>query len=134
MKKITRWSPDTCDCVLEYEWDNELSGADRVHTPTNIVKYCEAHSLVRDKVQHYNFVHEENSRKNNFYSLFNEHLNHGFEESAKKREFKAGFGWAWRFDENRKFIATLTGFNNADKAKLRGLAQVRFGSDKVDVE
>lgn len=33
MRKVTTWSPDTCECTLHYEWDSDLSAEDRVHTP-----------------------------------------------------------------------------------------------------
>lgn len=31
MLKTTTWRPSTCGCVLEYEWDTELSEDKRTH-------------------------------------------------------------------------------------------------------
>ena len=61
--KTTRYSPDTCQCVLEYTWDDTLSEADRVHSFKSIVK-CSVHQGQADQTA-YNTVFEENPRKNN---------------------------------------------------------------------
>lgn len=29
--RTTRWEPDTCDCVVEYDWDDAVSQDTRVH-------------------------------------------------------------------------------------------------------
>lgn len=61
--KTTRYSPDTCSCVLEYDWDDTLTESERVHTFKTISK-CPAHSALADKPA-YDSVIEENPRKNN---------------------------------------------------------------------
>ena len=40
----TRWSPDSCGCVLEYAWDTATSEDDRVHTHVNTVAVCVSHA------------------------------------------------------------------------------------------
>ena len=64
MLKVTRWRPDTCDCELEYEWDNIQDENIRTHAIKNILKACPVHSGEPDKVKHYAVVLEENQRKN----------------------------------------------------------------------
>lgn len=32
VKRVTKWSPDTCSCVLHFAWDDETSQEERVHT------------------------------------------------------------------------------------------------------
>jgi hypothetical protein len=58
----TRWSPDTCSCVVEYSWDSEATPENRVHTLMSIVK-CPVHSSLTDS-EAYAIVTEENPRKN----------------------------------------------------------------------
>ena len=36
--KTTRWSPDTCGCVLEYSWDDALPQEARVHVYADTVR------------------------------------------------------------------------------------------------
>jgi len=60
----TRYSPDHCDCVLEYDWDSTLSEDQRVHTLNRIVKACPIHQQLATDQDRYNCVLEENPRKN----------------------------------------------------------------------
>lgn len=32
VKRVTKWSPDTCGCVIHFAWDDSTSQEDRVHT------------------------------------------------------------------------------------------------------
>jgi len=62
--KVTRWSPDTCDCVIEYSWDDSVPEDQRVHTLSNYVNKCAAHSALSTDTDRWNAVFEENPRKN----------------------------------------------------------------------
>lgn len=65
MINTTRWSPDTCGCTVEYQWDTTTPEDQRVHTPINTVISCPAHSVVGLNVAtHYNTLLSENTRKN----------------------------------------------------------------------
>ena len=64
MKQTTTWHPDTCDCIINYEWDDTDPPETRVHTPTGIVKKCAFHQGTSDIKGHYDSVLEENVRKN----------------------------------------------------------------------
>lgn len=44
MIQITRWSPDTCKCILEYQWDDVIPEDEREHTVYNIVSACSEHT------------------------------------------------------------------------------------------
>lgn len=63
MRHTTTWSPDTCGCVIEYDWDTDTSEDERVHTVSKIVKECPLHKGLDIKT-HYVTVLEENTRKN----------------------------------------------------------------------
>jgi len=43
-KRITRWNPDSCECVIEYSWDDS-DPAGVVFTAEKIVP-CSAHTLL----------------------------------------------------------------------------------------
>lgn len=44
MIQITRWSPDTCKCILEYQWDDQIPEEEREHTVYNVVSTCPEHA------------------------------------------------------------------------------------------
>lgn len=46
-KHLTRWRPDTCGCVIEYEWDSDDAEETRVHTPVKI-DACPDHPATGD--------------------------------------------------------------------------------------
>jgi len=63
MKKITTWSPDTCDCVINYEWDDTTPEDTRTHTVSSVVKKCSFHEGLNLSAN-YDAILEENTRKN----------------------------------------------------------------------
>lgn len=63
MIKTTRWSPDTCECVVEYEWDTEQLVTSRSHTGKNVVTACPRHSAPTPDA-HFNVVVNDNKLKN----------------------------------------------------------------------
>ena len=64
MIKTTIWRPDTCDCIVEYTWDNETTEDNRVHTFKNVVRRCSAHDSVSHGKPVYDKVLSENDHKN----------------------------------------------------------------------
>lgn len=75
--KITRWSPDTCGCTIDYEWDTEVPASERIHTLKEFIKICNKHrpsntissnniteSVHQHSITLYEQVVEENRRKN----------------------------------------------------------------------
>jgi hypothetical protein len=59
----TRWTPDTCGCVVEYQWDDAVPDDQRTHTVKNMVA-CPAHVLIPTHDANFDAVIDENSRKN----------------------------------------------------------------------
>lgn len=129
MKHITRWSPDTCDCIIEYEWDDSVPAEERVHTPTTIVKACSAHVIVGGPTNAahgvFSQVHEENTRKN---KALNEVLE-ALPDSEKIKESdvegnqisKFKIEPKWRFDENRHVEIELPGEIGKNKIFTKSL-------------
>ena len=64
--KTTRWSPDTCGCVFEYEWDDATNESTRQHIFKRVDKECVSHSHLtgNSKKDMYDSSVEENQRKN----------------------------------------------------------------------
>ena len=42
--RTTRWSPDTCDCIVEFTWDDSVREDQRTHTLSNVINKCPAHT------------------------------------------------------------------------------------------
>lgn len=43
-KHVTQWEPDTCGCVLRYEWDDTQSPEERLHVAVEHIHTCDAHA------------------------------------------------------------------------------------------
>lgn len=138
--KITRWSPDTCECVLEYEWDTDDPQETRTHTPVNVVKACPAHSAQETVAQKFNKVNDENTRKNKV-------LKHALDNIDEIREeildggqptgtytLKNGTEFNWSFDNDRVLHVSITGLTAQRISQLQTLADNYLGVGKVVVE
>lgn len=71
------WKPDTCGCVIEFEFDDELPAEQRVHTGHTVHKICESHkSALEGKDAHTSYQHcsKENQKKNLSIGLIEESL------------------------------------------------------------
>lgn len=110
--QTTRWRPDTCKCIMEYQWDDTVPQDQRTHSVSKIVEACPIHTGQPDKETHYNIVKDENQSKNKAVGLLVKtfaKLDGGAEEIK------------WRFDENRNIILSHPALNAADKAIFTAL-------------
>lgn len=64
MLHINKWSPDTCGCVLQYQWDDSLPSEQRVHVALPADKLCSAHNHLTDHIEHHSKIVAENQNKN----------------------------------------------------------------------
>lgn len=111
--KVTRWRPDTCECIIEYEWDDTSPLEERIHTHKSIIK-CEHHATIDDNIEAHEKVKNENSSKNKVLGHILENFPEVVEEVTDKdgvitKELKGGIKYEWSFDENRELVAGLTG-------------------------
>lgn len=154
---VTRWSPDTCGCVMEYAWDSESSNEDRIHTFSKMVNVCEAHKVIvsanptaTGHGRTYNSALEQNQRKNLSLSHAMEHLPHLVEETdegakvlkkgvsydfsyegeGENRVLKIGFSGKYDDGTGKKVIANLA---NNHKNSLKALLDTKIGIGKVVV-
>lgn len=123
MKRVTRWSPDTCGCVLEYEWDDSQDENTRTHSFKRIIKACPEHAALAGK-PHYDQVLLENTRKNI-----------AFDEIQKAHPQVTLDNYLWFFDKDRVLQVSLMGVDLPEAAKrgLQTALDARFGAGKVKV-
>lgn len=118
MLQVTHWSPDTCRCIIGYQWDDSISEDLRVHTPVEY-KLCKSHqSLDVNSIEAKVVIElstfgpiEENTRKNKVLA-----------ELEKAGHNSQAVTWA--FDDNRDLLLMVTtqGFNKVqEQSKLRNL-------------
>ncbi len=126
MKHITTWHPDTCGCVIDYEWDDAIPHDQRVHTAVK-TELCEAHKGIgSDKRLAHETVVDENQRKNKTLAKIQENFPDSVNEVTQPdgqvhKTFKPGHEPEWHFDENRKLIVKMPKFDAAKKQQLKYL-------------
>lgn len=129
MKHTTRWSPDTCECVLEYEWDDAVPENERTHTPTTMIRACSAHASISDVTGKYNQILSENQTKNqalheiiqNFPEVRKEVIDKNGTRFELKDEIIAG----WSFDEDRKLKLNFEGVVLSAAKKVEMIAHLQ---------
>lgn len=116
MKHITRWSLDTCGCVIDYEWDDVQSEDMRVHKLSNVVMKCAAHSKYNGS-KLYDVLVAENTHKNKTIGKIIEMFPNEFPVDADGNIYnlhKINF----KYDDNRRLNIAVLGFDNIKKEKL----------------
>jgi len=134
--QTTRWSPDTCSCVLEYTWDDTQTEATRTHTLSNIINKCSAHNpLTNSNI--YSSILDENPRKNQSLQLC---LDNGptalFDTINGSRQLKATISYSFSWSgtaPNRVLTISFTGITLTSQQKntIQTALNTRFGSGKV---
>lgn len=122
MLRVTRWSPDTCGCILEYEWDDTKSEDERTHSFKKAVQLCEHHQALSGS-QAYDGVCSENTRKNQAFGLAKE-----VKPDLEPEDY------TWSFDDKRKLKAGFLGKLTAtERAAVQAKLDEKFGIDKAEV-
>ena len=120
------WRPDTCDCALEYEWDDAQDEATRRHSISRIVQACLAHATVMTAEQHYDIVLAENRQKNRLYGAILDSLPSAVrwreqDDGTTIRELQPGKEFGFSYDAQRRLVLDLKGFTEAERTVLRSL-------------
>lgn len=140
--KTTRWSPDTCGCVIDYTWDDTTDLDTRVHTVSNIVTKCPAHQTLATKEQVYDAVYEkENKRKNGVLSASLDNTPEGllYELDARGQKLlKHGITYEFNFTgsaPNRILNIKFNGvtLTNQQKTAVQNKVDQLYGSGNVIV-
>ena len=138
--KITRWSPDTCGCVIDYAWDDAVPENQRTVSFNNIVTKCPAHTILTTNNDVWTAINDENPRKNVARQLLLDNAPNTIYDiidvSNGTRDFKSGISlnWIWSGTApNRVLNLTVTGatLTNAQKNTIRNILNTRFGAGKI---
>ena len=62
--RTTTWRPDTCGCVIEYDWDDAVPAAARVHSFRSCGRCAIHQALAPTDAAAYALVEAENKDKN----------------------------------------------------------------------
>lgn len=125
VRKITRQSPSTCDCVIEYSWDDDPNNIPRVHTFHAIVSRCSepAHLMIPTHLELFNTVVEEDSRPGRILGLV-----------KQVNPLISELDFIWEYTANRVLVVRIRGQTPAGKSLLQGAADIDVGAGKVLVE
>lgn len=135
---ITRWSPDTCDCVIDYQWDDSLPNDSIVLTPVNTVNKCSAHAaLATTPTAHYALLTEENPRKNNALQTILDNGSTSLSDIVgSNKVMKKGINFIFTYSgtaPNRVLTVSFTGvtLTNQQKNSAQTFLNNKFGAGKV---
>lgn len=136
MIHTTRWSPDTCGCVVEYDWDDSVDAKDRTHVLNKITR-CPFHENLAKNAA-YSAVLDENQTKNkvhglvveNFPELVNEVKN---PDGSISKQLKPEIKFNFSFDVDRKLQVELVGATETHKTKLKDLVDTKIAAEKADI-
>ena len=132
MINTTTWSPDTCGCVFEYQWDTDVPPAQRTHNFSRVLKTCSVHvsGLPQEK---YDAVLEENQRKNKAFGLIaTQDVDFAIvDEKGNKAPNTEKLTYS--FDAQRNLIITAAGIKLASKESLTQALNSQFANKKVTI-
>lgn len=147
MLQITRWSPDTCDCVYEYEWDDSVLPGSQTHALRQAVRLCTYHKTLADAATSYAQVINENQKKNgvlgvmlNLKNTANVVLpNDPSLDTVAQANWRTLLNrtistYKWQFDANRKLTVDFTAIASAlDRQQLATTLNAKYGVGNVTV-
>jgi len=127
MIRETTWSPDTCQCILSYSWDDTEAEDVRQHTFSKGIKLCSEHERLKLSGKSlYTAVVSENTRKNGTLERLRlaAQLSEGADVPCK-----------WSFDAERVLELDLQqiALTSAKKSTLQAELDTVFGENKVRI-
>jgi len=126
----TRWWPDTCGCVIVYEWDRDLPPSERTHTIKRVETKCEYHlSLVDNEL--WSYVVDENLTKNEAIATLKDQFGGSYDELIDLYQLS----WYWvGTGKDRVLHLVCPTLDAVEKAQLQVFIDNILGSGKVVVE
>ena len=118
MPNITRWSPDTCECIIDIEGDWELPQS------VKSIHKCKPHELLPDGLPHLTVVwREENQVKNKTLGIAQ-----AIESTLDSENY------IWSFDANRKLLVSFAvAVSISNKNGIQAACDAEFGAGKVKI-
>jgi hypothetical protein len=129
----TRWSPDTCKCVIEYQWDTEVPQEQRTHTISKVIARCNHHAQHTDNHKHYSVLLEENPRKNKVMAALIERFPALTIIDSKGNTVLNHNLLSWKYDSNRLLQITLPTLTQNEKQTIRDWCDTNIGVNKVRI-
>ncbi len=135
--KTTRWTLDTCECIIEYTWDDSTSESTRTHTLDNYITKCPAHSILATDTDRWNTILSENPRKGGSLQICMDNVStlttiNEDGQVVLKPTIKFNFSWTGTAP-NRVLNISFSGIALSDSIKnnLQTLIDNKFGVGKV---
>lgn len=118
--QITRWKPDTCECTIEYSWDDTVPQDQRAHALHRVVSKCKRHASFSD-AEVWRRITDENPRKNLAIAAI----------EADYPGISEKVGWVYDDDHVLHLFV-----NTADitPGPLQNKLSVKFGDNRIIVE
>ena len=141
---LNRWSPDTCRCKFEYQWDEELRPDQRVNVWTQNLNTCVDHSGLSGQAV-YDSCLSENQRKNISITRIDTEvpdLKETFTDTETGEPNLIRYKWAhgidWSFsgsDDTRLLSMVIRGLtvSSSEKTRINNLLRTEFGTNKVTI-
>ena len=128
----TRWSPDTCDCILVVENNpappGQIYDFPDDHTLVQVVQRCPTHAALPDGAT-YAAVLEENLRKSRLWAIVESVA--GVTTDAQRKELLDNFLWSW--GPGRRLDVGLPTLTPAQRGQAQAQANAKFGPSKAKV-
>lgn len=151
--KTTRWQPDTCDCIIEYDWDDETTEDEREHfnfrslsfTEADVddgsgnlkmerrLVHCSHHHMLPHSEDRALHVLAENQSKNLIHGFLQQHDKHGSDTldsgGNPGRDLASHIEYIWSFDgqgKQRKLNIEIRGakLTEEDKKAIESLSKI----------
>lgn len=115
MIQTTTWYPDTCDCIIQYQWDDKIVEDKRTHNVYNILSTCKFHQGKPDQV--FSTVLAENQVKNKAVGIVADQI-----QDIKTEDI------SFEFDDSRKLTLSVAVDIDPDLQK-----QIQSNLDILDI-
>lgn len=120
------WRPDTCECVIEYEWDADLPQNEQTFSVKKVISKCKAHDKTATDADHYTTVVDDNKMKNKGVKAILDALG----DAVKVEHIH------WEVDDKREYTfgmyPHMTPFSAEDKVKIEAeFAKISDGKVKL---
>jgi hypothetical protein len=139
MIKITRWSSDVCECVIEFSWDDSVPEDQRTGRVKNYVKKCSAHKAINSDADRFRSALEENQRKNKAHAAILEKATNSLyelDQQSGQRQLKSGITLSWELSGNPPNRVMSLKYDGVDltatqKNNFQTHLNSKFGAGKV---
>lgn len=109
--RTTRWRPDTCTCILEYQWNDATAPGQQTYTGSAVIYKCPSHSAIPDNML-YTSLKFENAQKNLIINTVKETM------GMSDNDVMLG-KISYTFDETRKMEVQVLGLTTLKKTQTQ---------------